>query len=330
MPKILITGVAGLLGANFSKFLIKNNYDVVGIDNLLGGYKDFVDKKIKFYEFDLYDVDKLKEVFEVEKIDYVYHFAAYAAMGLSPFIRNFNYTNNVICSTNIINACVNYDIKKLIFSSSMDVYGNNKPPYTEDLNPAPEDPYGIAKFTVEQDIRQANYQFDLNYTIVRPHNVIGIYQNIWDRYRNVIGIWIRQILNKEPITIFGDGTQRRAFSDIDFYMEPFTLLMDEKYNGEIFNIGADKDFQILEAVKITKKVAKDLGFNTEIVHLEPRKEVHSMYCDHTKAKEKLNFKDGTNLDKIIYKMFTWAIKQPKREVKKMNYEIVKNIYSYWK
>ena len=225
MKKVLITGVAGLLGSNFSRHLLKNGYSVIGIDDLSGGYIENIPNECTFYNFNLTNSEKVNEVFENEKPDYVYHFAAYAAEGLSPFIRNFNYTNNLLASVNIINACINNDTNKVIFTSSMAVYGEGSPPFTEAQLPNPEDPYGIAKYAVELDLQVAKKQFGLNYSIVRPHNVIGKYQNIWDKYRNVIGIWIRQSIAGEPLTIFGDGSQTRAFSDISFYNKPFEKLM---------------------------------------------------------------------------------------------------------
>jgi len=329
MAKILITGVAGLLGSNFSRYLLNKGHKVIGIDNFFGGYRDFVDDKVELYEGDLADMNFVSSVFSSTKPDYVYHFAAYAAVGLSPFIRNFNYTNNVLCSVNVINECIKNSVKKLIFTSSMSVYGVGNPPYTEDQMPSPVDPYGIAKYAIEMDIKQANEQFGLNYTLVRPHNVVGIYQNIWDRYRNVIGIWIRQILNNEPLSVFGDGTQRRAFSDIAFYMEPFERLMEE-YNGETFNIGADKDYRIIDAANLLCNVSKKYGFSPTIKHLEPRLEVKDAYCNHDKAKKLLNFVDGTDLEKVMHDMFMWAKEQPNREVKTIPYEVEKGMYSFWK
>ena len=333
MKKILITGNAGLLGSHFSKYLLDKGYDVIGIDDLSGGYKDFVDKRIidnnKFFNINLTETKKLNEIFETTKPDYVYHFAAYAAEGLSPFIRNFNYTSNLICSANIINACITHGVKKIIFTSSMAVYGVGNPPFKEDQLPSPADPYGIAKYAVEMDLKLAHEQFGLNYTITRPHNVIGIYQNIWDKYRNVIGIWIRRILKGESICIFGDGTQKRAFSDIKFYMQPFEKLMTE-FNEEVFNIGADHEYELNEVAKIIQKIGLEFGYNSKIEHLEKRHEVKDAYCDHSKAKQMLNFSDDTNIEEIIREMFIWAKDQPEREVKKMNYEIEKDMYSFWK
>ena len=328
--KILITGVAGLLGANFARHLLNAGHSVVGIDNLSGGYHDFIPNKVVFYKVDLSHRDAIDQIIKNEKPDYVYHFAAYAAVGLSPFIRSFNYVNNIVASANIINACINNNVKKLIFTSSMDVYGGvYEPPYTEEMIPRPEDPYGIAKYAVEQDLAAAGRFFGLRYTIVRPHNVFGVYQNIWDKYRNVIGIWIRQTLSGQPITIYGDGQQVRSFSDVKYYMEPFEMLMDIG-DGEIFNIGADTHTTILEAAQRFKDVAASRDRRVEIIHLQPRDEVKMAYCDHKKAKELLNFKDETKFEELIDKMFIWSEKQPDRPVKLMPYEIEKNMYDFWK
>lgn len=328
-PRVLITGIAGLLGANFSRYLISKGYQVSGIDDLSGGYQNSVPPEASFHKGNLADSDFVSGVFEKERPDFVFHFAAYAAEGLSPFIRKYNYTNNLIASANVINSCVNFEVKKIIFTSSMAVYGVGEPPFTEDQRPHPEDPYGIAKYAVEMDLPMANTMFGLRYSIVRPHNVVGIYQNIWDRYRNVIGIWIRKALAGEPLTIFGDGTQRRAFSDISFYMDPFEKLMFG-HDGETFNIGADKDFSINEASDLVVKIAKEFNITATKVHLERRNEVHTAYCDHTKARDLLGFYDGTDLEETVRQMFKWASDQPARLVKDMDYEIEKNIYSFWK
>lgn len=326
---VLITGAAGLLGANFSRYLSSKGYSVIGVDNLFGGYESSVDPESTFYKADLNDATSLNKIFSQHKPDYVYHFAAYAAEGLSPYIRSFNYTNNVVCSTNVINACINNDVKKIIFTSSMAVYGVGTPPFTESQRPTPEDPYGIAKYAVEMDLALAKSHFGLDYSIVRPHNVIGVYQNIWDRYRNVIGIWIRKSLNGEPLSVYGDGTQIRAFSDIKFYMKPFEQLM-YGHSGETFNIGADKDWTINDAAKLVQKVAAGFGNKVDIVHLEKRNEVHTAYSDHTKAKELLGFNDETDLEQTIKEMYSWAQSQPNRSVEYFDYEVEKNMYSFWR
>jgi len=327
--KILITGIAGLIGTHFSKYLLDKNYEIIGIDSLFGGFLENVDKRTIFYKTDLIDHLEVENIFRKHKPDIVFHFAAYASEGLSPFIRRFNYNNNVICSVNVINGCINNNIKKLIFTSSMAVYGNGKPPFTEKHKLQPIDPYGIAKYSVEQDIKVAYDQFGLNYTIIRPHNIIGTHQNMWDAYRNVISIWIRRILNNQPILIYGDGLQTRAFSDIRYYMEPFEKVI-YNFNKETFNIGADKYYAIKDVAEILKEISENYGYKCIIEHAEKRHEVKNAYCDHTKSKEMLDFKDNTNIKTLIEKMFLWAREQPKRDIVVMDYEIEKDLYSYWK
>jgi len=328
--KIFVTGCAGLLGSNYTRHLLANGHKVIGIDDLSGGYKAFLPKSENFIfaKFDLERRKKVVELFEEHKPDILLHFAAYAAEGLSPFIRNYNYRNNLICSANLINECIKHDTK-MIFTSSMAVYGEQEPPFTEDKRPQPIDPYGIAKYAVECDLKLAYEQFGLRYNIVRPHNVLGIYQNIWDRYRNVIGIFIRKTLNGQPILVYGDGEQTRAFSDIKYYMEPFDKLLTD-FDGEIFNIGADKHFTLNEVAETVQKIGKKYGYEVPIEHGEPRHEVKHAYCDHTKAKSMLEFRDETNLEELIESMFVWAMNQPNRKVKTMEYEVTKDIYDYWK
>ena len=217
--KIFVTGCAGLLGANYTRHLIQSGHQVIGIDDLSGGHKAFITKgeNFEFVKLNLERRKKVEALFEQHKPQVLLHFAAYAAEGLSPFIRNYNYRNNLLCSANLINPCITYKTK-MIFTSSMAVYGAQEPPFTEDKQPQPIDPYGMAKYAVECDLKMAEKQFGLRYNIVRPHNVLGIYQNIWDRYRNVIGIFIRKTLNGQPILVYGDGEQTRAFSDIRYYI----------------------------------------------------------------------------------------------------------------
>ena len=328
--KIFVTGCAGLLGANYTRHLLNNGHEVIGIDDLSGGYKAFIAKgeKFKFIKLNLEKRKKLVELFEEHKPEILLHFAAYAAEGLSPFIRNFNYRNNLICSANLINECINHNTK-FIFTSSMAVYGEQEPPFTEDKRPQPVDPYGIAKYAVECDLKLAHEQFGLRYNIVRPHNVLGIYQNIWDRYRNVIGIFIRKTLNRQPILVYGDGEQTRAFSDIKYYMQPFDKLLTDCDN-ETFNIGADKYFTLNEVAKTVQEIGKKYGYEVPIEYGEPRHEVKHAYCNHDKAKNLLKFEDDTKLEELIESIFVWAMKQPNRKVKTMEYEVTKDIYDYWK
>ena len=331
MGKILITGVAGLLGSRLSDWIIENtNYEVIGVDDLSGGYAENINKKVNFYNFNLTNLKKLKEVFMKENIEIVYHFAAYAAEGLSPFIRKFNYENNVIASTNLITCSIEFNIKRFIFASSMAVYGDKyEPPFHEDLLQAPIDPYGVAKYAVEMDLKIASHQHGLNYTIIRPHNFYGINQNIWDKYRNVLGIWMYQILNKESPTIFGDGSQVRAFSYVDDSVIPFwNASQNDNCKGEIINLGGTKEYSISDACNILINVT---GQNIKPVFLEPRHESKYAWATWDKSVELLDFKHKVCLEEGTAKMWEWAKKQPNRErFLWPEYELNKGIYEYWK
>jgi len=337
MNTVVITGCAGLLGSHFSRHLLNQGYRVVGIDDLSGGYQEYLPNHMNF-EFWPIDLSSesasstLEHIFidPRQKVVACYHFAAYAAEGLSPFIRYFNYKNNVLASANVINACINYNVK-MIFTSSMAVYGEQTPPFVETMTPQPIDPYGIAKYAVEQDIKVASNQHGLRYTIIRPHNVVGIYQNIWDKYRNVAGIFIRRVLDNEPMLIYGDGNQTRAFSDIKFYMEPFEKLL-HGFDRYTFNIGADKTYTINELADTVEEVATIYNIKATREHVEARHEVKHAYCDHALAKHprNLNFEDKTDLKDLIDKMFGWAMWQSRRKQKKMPYEVTRGIYDYWK
>ena len=241
MPTSLVTGAAGFVGSHVAKQLVAAGHDVIALDDLSGGFTDNVPEGAKFVQGSVTDHALLASMFDDINFDYVYHLAAYAAEGLSHFIRRFNYTNNVIGSINLINEAVRHDIKRFVFTSSIAVYGEGQLPMTEDLVPSPEDPYGVAKFAVELDLRAAHEMFGLEYTVFRPHNVYGEHQNVGDKYRNVVGIFMNQLMQGQPLTVFGDGMQTRAFSYIDDVAPIIAVSPEvEKTAGEVFNIGADR------------------------------------------------------------------------------------------
>jgi len=331
MKKILITGIAGLLGSRLADWIIDNTKcEVVGIDDLSGGYKEYVNKKAKFYKLNLNDLDSLKRIFNDEKIDIVYHFAAYAAEGLSPFIRKFNYENNLITSSNLITCSIENNIERFIFASSMAVYGNKyDPPFSENLKQSPNDPYGVAKYAVEMDLEIASEQHGLDFTIVRPHNFYGINQNIWDKYRNVLGIWMYQILNNKNPTIYGDGLQTRAFSYVDDAIVPlWNASQNEKCIGEIINLGGIKEYSIKDACDILINVT---GLNIKPIYLEERHETKFAWSTWEKSVNLLNFKHNVDLNEGLIKMWDWAKKQPNRDQFIWpKYELNKGLYEYWK
>ena len=327
---ILITGVAGLLGSRLADWIVENNPDVtvIGVDDLSGGYVENIHEDVIFYPIKV-EGKELNEVFSKHDIDYVYHFAAYAAEGLSPFIRTFNYINNLVATANIVNNCINYDIKRLVFTSSMAVYGENTPPFSEELRCHPIDSYGVAKAACERDIQIAGEQHGLDWCIIRPHNVYGKKQNIWDKYRNVLGIWMYQHLNGNPITIYGDGTQTRAFSYIDDCLEPFwKAATDDRASKEIINLGGIKDYTIIDAAHTLMGV---MGGEGRIHFLEERHEVKHAWSTHQKSVELLDYKETRDLKSGLTEMWEWAKEQPMKPQQKFDtYEVDKGIYSFWK
>lgn len=255
--RILVTGAAGFIGSHVCRHLLAAHHHVVGLDDLSGGFKDYVPAGVNFVEGSITDAALIKELFAEHQFEFVFHLAAYAAEGLSHFIKHFNYTNNLLGSVNLINASVNHNVKCFVFTSSIAVYGRNQVPMTEDAVPQPEDPYGIAKYAVELDLREAHEMFGLNYVIFRPHNVYGEFQNIGDRYRNVIGIFMNQILQSQPMTVFGDGSQTRAFSYIDDVAPVIAASIERSQShNEIFNVGADKPYSVNELAGV---VARAMG-----------------------------------------------------------------------
>ncbi len=328
--KILITGVAGLLGSRLADYIIENHPDVeiVGIDDLSGGYKENINPKVEFWQMNLV-THPIENCFAVHKFDYVYHFAAYAAEGLSPFIRQYNYENNLIATARIVNQCIIHNVKRLVFTSTMAVYGHGEGGiFDEGMLRNPIDPYGVAKASCERDIEIANEQHGLDYCIIRPHNVYGLKQNIWDKYRNVLGIWMYYQLEGKPITIFGDGEQTRAFSYIDDSLAP--LWRASQYpeaSKQIINLGGIKEYTINQAADILLEV---FG-GGEKVYLEGRHEVKHAIPTYQKSIDILGFEHKTSLKEGLTHMWEWAKKQPKRDRFVWdNYEIEKGIYSFWK
>lgn len=327
---ILITGVAGLLGSRFADWIIENKQDfnIIGIDDLSGGYAENINMNVKFIKGNLLDID-LDTLFTENKISYVFHFAAYAAEGLSPFIRAYNYNNNLIATTKLINASIKHNIERFIFTSTLAVYGHgNGGLFDENDIPKPIDPYGVAKFACEMDLQIAGEQHGLEWCIIRPHNVYGVKQNIWDKYRNVLGIWMNQNLNSKPMTIFGDGHQTRAFSYIDDSLEPlWNAGFSQKSKNQIINLGGIEEISIKEAAEILINV---MGSGS-IIHYEERHEVKHSIPTYQKSVDLLNFKHNTHLKDGLKSMWEWAKKQPKRDMYVWkNYELDKGIYSYWK
>ncbi|MCB9239861.1 MAG: NAD-dependent epimerase/dehydratase family protein [Flavobacteriales bacterium] len=328
MNNVLVTGGAGFIGAHVAEHCSKLGMNVVVLDDLSGGFEDNVPSGCTFIKGSITDHELIDTLFNQYKFKHVYHLAAYAAEGLSHFIRRFNYTNNVIGSLNLINASVNTGtVERFVFTSSIAVYGAGQLPMTEAMRPEPEDPYGIAKYAVEMDLAAAHEMFGLNYTIFRPHNVYGEKQNLGDRYRNVIGIFMNQVMKGESMTIFGDGMQTRAFSHVDDVAPLIAKCVNmPKTTNQIFNIGADKPYTVKELATIVSKV---FGVEPNINHLEARNEVVHAYSSHDKVIEFFGDQDFITLEMALVE---WPIRQNQRPRESSIFsgiEILKNLPPSW-
>jgi UDP-glucose 4-epimerase len=300
----LVTGGAGFLGSHVVEQLTRRGERVVVLDDLSGGFAENVPAGVKLVSGSILDRDLIGKLFTEHRVQRVYHLAAYAAEGLSHFIRRFNYENNLIGSINLINAGVNHQVECFVFTSSIAVYGRNQVPMHEELVPSPEDPYGVAKLAVEQDLWACHEQFGLPYVIFRPHNVYGERQNIGDRYRNVIGIFMNQIMRGEPMTIFGDGMQTRAFT---YAGDIAPVIAEAGFRssawGQVFNVGADTPYAVRT---LAERVAAAMGVPPEIRYLEARNEVVDAYSSHEKVRRFFDCPPDTPLDEGLARMAAWA------------------------
>jgi UDP-glucose 4-epimerase len=316
------------MGSHVAKTLLTSGHDVVVLDDLTGGYVDNVPDGAEFVNGSAVDFELLEGLFDKHRFDYVFHLAAYAAEGLSHHIRRFNYENNVVASAGLISLSLRHDIKRFVFTSSIAVYGEAELPMSEDMPMKPIDPYGIAKMAVEMDLESARRYFGLDYTIFRPHNVYGENQNTADRYRNVVGIFMNQIMKAEPMTIFGDGTQTRAFSYIGNVAPVIaqSIAVAESAN-EVFNIGADQPHTVL---KLANVIARAFGVEPDIEFLPERPEVLHAYSSHEKLREVFATTESTTLEMGIGAMADWAKDVgPRASTPFSNIEVWKSLPASW-
>lgn len=311
MKTSLVTGGAGFIGCHVARQLLNRGHNVVILDDLSGGFVENVPGEATFVRGSILDHGLIDQLFARHRFDYVYHLAAYAAEGLSHFIKRFNYNNNLIGSVNLINASVNHDVRRFVFTSSIAVYGAGQSPMTEETVPMPEDPYGIAKLAVEQELHVTARMFGLDYTIFRPHNVYGENQNIGDRYRNVVGIFMNKCLRGESMTIFGDGEQQRAFTHVDDVVAPIVQCVEQPAaRNETFNVGADVPFTVNHLATV---IANAMHVPRKVEHLPARDEVKIAFSDHSKGERIFGAKSRITLEQGIAAMAKWVSEHGARE-----------------
>lgn len=326
---ILVTGGAGFIGSHVVSELLTSGHSVVALDDLSGGFRQNVDERATFVCGSVLDVELINGLFDEHRFAYVFHLAAYAAEGLSHFIKRFNYQNNLIGSVNLINASVLHDVRCFVFASSIAVYGALAPPLSEEMVLAPVDPYGVAKAAVEQDLRISRDVFGLRHIIFRPHNVYGERQNIADPYRNVVGIFMNQILRGEPLSIFGDGSQTRAFTHVSEVAPAIAHAISEPgVYDQTLNIGAD---HVVSLKELGETVSRAMGVPFRPRYLPARLEVAHVYAAHDKASALLGFEQTVTLEDGIRAMATWVKRIGARASKHFGaLEVERNLPPSWR
>ena len=297
---IFITGIAGFLGSNLADYYLKKGFKVSGNDNLVGGELNNVDRRVNFFKINCEDLNGLNKI--MKNVDVVCHTAAYAHEGLSTFSPTLICSNNVTGSTAVFTAAIKNKVKRIVFCSSMARYGNISTPFRETDIVNPVDPYGVSKVAAENILKILSKTHEIEYNIAVPHNIIGPKQKYNDPFRNVASIMINLILqNRQPI-IYGDGNQKRSFSDIDdciFCLDK--MMFDENINSEVINIGPDEDFITIN--QLYELISNKMKYNKGAIYKDDRpNEVKYANCSSDKARALLNFSTSVNLDKSLDKL----------------------------
>ena len=287
--KIFISGVAGFLGSHIADCMIEDGHQVIGNDNLIGGYRDNVPKDVEFYECDCNDFDKMKEL--LKGVDIVYHTACTAYEGLSVFSPKIVAQNTYLNTVSMASAAISNNVKRFITCSSMARYGTqDKVPFTEDMICKPQDPYGISKFSAENVLKNLAYVHGIELVIAVPHNIIGPRQKYDDPFRNVASIMINLMLQGRQPIIYSDGEQKRCFSfvqdDIDCLQK---LAFQDNVVGEVINIGPDEEFVTIN--HLAQTIAELLDFDLKPIYMKGRpQEVRLATCSADKARKLLGYK----------------------------------------
>jgi len=304
--RFLITGVAGHLGSRLAQFIIDQGgeHEVIGVDDLSCGYPQNVPSAVKLF---VREADNTTVFTDFGPFDGVFHFAAYAAECMSPFVRRYNYTNNLVTTAGLVSNLIASGFHgRLVFTSSIAAYGDAcgaKPPFSEAMNCRPHDPYGVAKLACERDIAIAGEQHGIDWCVVRPHNIFGPYQSIWQRHRNVIGLWMRAVFEGRPITIFGDGEQKRAFSYIDDVIPALWKCYEwDSASRRTINVGGAHEITINELADAFQRVVG----HVEIKREPARHEVRNAWCTTRLSEELLQYRDTVSLERGILQMWLWA------------------------
>jgi UDP-glucose 4-epimerase len=301
--KIFVSGVAGFLGSHLADAFLADGHEVVGIDNLIGGYLDNVPNGVQFHQSDCNDLQRLKE--HMKGIEVVYHCAATAYEGLSVFSPHMVIQNIVTASTGMVSAAVANGVRRFVMCSSMARYGTNAVPFTEEMTPKPQDPYGIGKYASELLLQNLAETHGMDWVIAVPHNIVGPRQKYDDPYRNVASIFINMMLQGRQPFIYGDGNQKRCFSFISDDVAPLKqMAFDNACVGQIINIGPDDEFVTIN--ELAEVIAKLIDFPLQANYRRVRpREVYLANCSADKARTLLGYAPRVRLEDGLRQMIDY-------------------------
>ncbi len=287
MAKCLVTGGAGFIGSNLTDALIERGDEVIIIDNLSTGKKENLNPRADFHQLDIRNLEAIKPFFE--GIDYVFHLAAFPRV--QPSIDDPLTSNeiNLVGTLNVLEAARQAGVKRLVYSASSSAYGNQKEmPLREDMPAHPLSPYGLQKYVGELYCRLYSDIYGLETVSLRYFNVYGPRQALEGAYCLVMGIFVRQRLKGEPMTIVGDGEQRRDFTSVVDVVRANILAAESSRvgRGEVINIGRGRNYSVNE-------LAKMIGGPT--TPLPPRIEPRETLADNSLARELLGWQPTVEL-----------------------------------
>jgi UDP-glucose 4-epimerase len=312
MKKVLITGVAGFMGSHLADAFLKKGYSVVGIDNLIGGTLDNVPSQVDFYNLDLDDLGLIEDKFA--GVDLVVHTACTAYEGLSVFSPSLIVRNTVQITVNVMSACMKNHVPKIVYLSSMARYGSQTiTPFTEDMIPNPQDPYGIAKFSSELLIKNIAETHGMDYVILVPHNIIGPRQKFDDPFRNVASIMINRLLQGKPPVIYGDGSQTRCFTFMNDVTNPLMRACEsDVVDGMVINVGPDEE--VITINELANKIMNLMGLVMPPIYMPGRpQEVKSASCSADRARQLLNYKTSTPLESGLQQLIDYIKDRGQKE-----------------
>lgn len=321
--RVFITGVAGFLGSHLADAFLAEGWEVSGIDSLIGGYVDNVPAGVTYFEGDLGDLELVTAA--MEGADLVYHTAATAYEGLSVFSPAVVTRNIWHISTVAMTAAIRAGVSRFVHCSSMARYGTQDVvPFTEDMTPKPQDPYGIAKLGAELCLKNLAEVHGIELVIAVPHNIVGPRQKYDDPFRNVASIMANLMLQGRQPVVYSDGKQMRCFSDIrDDIFCLMEFAMNDKAVGETWNIGPDEyPVTILE---LAETIADVVGMDLDPIFMPGRpQEVKFANCSADKIRKTFGYETQHDLRSSVTSIVDYI---SERGVKPFSYHLPIEIVS---